>query len=202
DGRWITDRLVRQGVEPVVTRAGRTGTLVVIVTADGERHFFTDRGAATALGPFDPAWLDGSTRLHLPLYSFSGDPLATTSLDAATEARRRGIPVSIDTSSTAVITHLASAEVLALIERLTADVVFANHAEAAMLGLAPGAPAPGSTTTVVRNGGLETHLVDSRGGTVTVPVPPVDSIVDTTGAGDAFAAGWLSAAWRGLAPTD
>lgn len=202
DGRWLAARLSRHGVEVLVTRAGRSGTLVVIVTTDGERHFFTDRGAATELRPFDPAWLDGATRLHLPLYSLFGEPLATTSIDAIAEANRRAIPVSIDTSSTAVITALGTDQVLELIERVRPEVIFANQAEAELLDLGPESPARGAITTVVRHGGIETHLIDVDGNTTTVPVPPVDSIIDTTGAGDAFAAGWLIAAARGMSPTD
>lgn len=202
DGQWLTDRLAHHGVQTTTTRAGRTGTLVVIVTLDGERHFFTDRGAATSLSPFDPVWLDGATHLHLPLYSFFGEPLATTSIEAATEAKLRGIPVSLDTSSTAVIDALGTEQVLSLIERIEPHVVFANQIEGAQLGLAPGRPAAGATITVVRNGGVETHLVDANGETTTVPVPPVEVIIDTTGAGDAFAAGWLTAIARGLPPTE
>jgi sugar/nucleoside kinase (ribokinase family) len=202
DADRLISRLVAHGVEVVVTRASHTGTLIVVVTPDGERHFFTDRGACTELGPTQPDWLDGATWLHLPLYSFSGQPIAATARDLADEATRRGIPTSIDTSSTAVIADLGADAVLELLGAITPDVVFANASEAALLGLGPGSPAPGATTTVVRHGGDVTHVVDRSGTTRSVPVPPVDVVVDTTGAGDAFAAGWLLSTERGASASD
>lgn len=191
DADLLIQRLLARGVDVSVTRRGRTGTLVVVVTADGERHFYTDRAACTDLAPMDPGWLADTTVLHLPLYSFSGEPIATTARQLVAEAARREIPITVDLSSTAVIDAIGIDAVLDLVATIEPLVVFANADEARVLDLGPNRPAPHTTTTVVRNGGIETHIVDRTGHTATVAVPPVDRIVDTTGAGDGFAAGWL-----------
>jgi sugar/nucleoside kinase (ribokinase family) len=200
-GDQLLDHLAADGVELCVTRGGRTGTLVVVVSPDGERSFFTDRGACADLAGPEAEWLDGVDALHVPAYSFAGEPLGSTARSTISMAHARSIPVSVDTSSTSVISQFGTSQFIDLLAGLNADTVFANRDEAALLGLGPGHPAPGATITVVRNGGTETHIVAADGHTTTVAVPPVDQVLDTTGAGDGFAAGWLLAAHRGADPT-
>jgi sugar/nucleoside kinase (ribokinase family) len=200
-GDQLLAQLAVDGVELAVTRSGRTGTLIVVVTPDGERSFFTDRGACTDLAGPEPEWLDDVDLLHVPAYSFAGEPLASTARSTILMAHDRAIPVSVDTSSTSVISEFGTSHFIDLLTELTAHTVFANRDEAALLGLGPGRPAPGATITIVRNGGIETHIVAADGHTTTVAVPPVDQVLDTTGAGDGFAAGWLLATHGGADPT-
>lgn len=197
----LVERLTRTGVDVVVRRAGRTGTLIVVVSSDGERSFFTDRGAAVDLAGAEASWLEGATAVHLPAYGWVDGAIAVTTAEVVELARARGIPVSVDTSSTTVIGALGTTAVRDRLASTQADTVFANRDEAALLGLGPRRPAPGATWTVVRDGGRCTHLVAADGSTTTIAVPPVERVVDTTGAGDAFAAGWLLGRLRGAEPT-
>jgi len=173
----VVGELARREVElagPVIE--GRTG--VVVSLADGAtRSMLTDRGVGPelAVGLLQPDWLDGCDWLHLPAYSLVAEPVAGAALAAAARVPR----LSIDLSSTAALRAYGARRFGELIARLRPDVVFGNEAEAALVGDLPG------TELVVKLGPRGVRA----GGTVfpALPTQPVDA----TGAGDAFAAGYL-----------
>ena len=71
-GRLLTAELAAAGVDVrVQRRAASTGTIVVLVTPDGERTMFPDRGAAAALRHIDRSWLERTAVLHLPAYGLA-----------------------------------------------------------------------------------------------------------------------------------
>lgn len=187
------------GVDAVVERGGRTGTIVVVVDPTGERTMLTDRGASTDLERLPPGALDGVLVVHVPSYSLTDDPLASAARAAIETAHTRGILVSIDASSTALLRSFGTGRFRLLVKELRPDIFFCNRDEHRELGLAIDEPMPGSTVTVIKAGGDPTVVI-TRGGTHSIEVPPVERIVDTTGAGDAFAAGFLLAWMRGTAP--
>ncbi|MET0297338.1 MAG: PfkB family carbohydrate kinase [Microbacterium sp.] len=188
-GDTLARELATAGVDVRVQRGGRTGAIVILVDDEGERTMITDRGAAAELEPIDQAWFDGSGRVHLPLYGFTDAASRAALLVAVAQLKERGIPVSIDLSSTATM-HAIGAPLLAeILAETHPDVVFANADEArlaATLGLVP----PGDY--VVKRGG-DPVIVTLDGVPHEVPVQRVDDVVDSTGAGDAFAAGFLIA---------
>ncbi len=192
-GRRLLDDLTAAGVDWRGQRRGRSASIVVLVDPDGERSMLTDRGDADTLGPLDPIWLDDLTALHVPAYSLTADPLATTATDAIADARRWGGLVTIDVSSVELIERHGPASVLAQLDALRPDVVLANGDEFAALG---GPSVWGDTphTPVVVKRGPDPALVVRGASIVEVPVPePRQDGVDTTGAGDAFAAGLIVA---------
>ena len=196
----LGDRLVAQlahaGVQVRAQRRGRTGTIVVLVDVDGERTFLSDRAAAADLGEVSATDLDDVAVLHVPAYGLLGGRTATSIRALLALAGERGVPVSLDASSWAVLRELGVEEVRTLVARVRPVVLFANAEEARELDLHR-RPLDG-TTVVQKTGAGPTVVRLPSGRELTVPVEPVPGVRDSTGAGDAFAAGWLSAMMAGL----
>jgi sugar/nucleoside kinase (ribokinase family) len=182
----------------------------VLVEADGQRSFVQDRGAALLLRPEDlrASWFAGADAVHLPAYSLLDGPLGRAGMAAIRLARESGAVVSVDLASTAPLLASGRRAALALMSEVAPDLLFATRDEArALLGpkqedrlleLAP--------VAVVKRGrkGASVLVRDERRplrfDVATTPIEPGD----TTGAGDAFDAGflfgWLDARRRGIAP--
>lgn len=191
-GVALVAELAATGVDTsCVRRRGRTGTIVVLVDPTGERSMLTDRGACPLLDEPDPSWLDGVTTLHVPLYSLVGEPLASTARTLVGWCHESLVPVSIDVSSVALIESTGADAVTRWLDDLRPSVVFANADEAVALAIE--APVAGAVTVVKR--GSHPAVVFAGGTRHDVPTEPMVA-ADTTGAGDAFAAGFLLSDWR------
>lgn len=189
-GTVLLDELGRTGVDvAAVRRGGRSGTIIVLVDTEAERTMLTDRGACLELSDPQRSWLDGVSTLHVPFYSLTEGALADSAVTVIAWAHELGVRVSIDVSSVAVIEQLGADSVIEMLEVLRPDVVLANGDEGRTLGI--DAPLAGAVT-VVKHGAdpVEVFADQNR---FTVPVPSIDQVSDTTGAGDAFAAGFLTA---------
>lgn len=194
-GDALVARLERHGVQVRGERQGRSGSIVVLSTRDGRRSMLTDRGDSTQLQTFDESWLDDVTTMHLPLYSFSHPPLATTAHTIARIARDRGLCVSIDLSSVTLIAQLGRTSVLGLVDQLSPDVLFCTRDEADASGISSASRA-GARLVVVKDGPRPVEVFGADVPDRQYPTEPVSQVVDATGAGDAFAAGFLSALAR------
>ncbi len=189
-GALVRSLLERRGVELVGPRvAGKTGVVVALVGAEGERTMATDRGVAPELraDELDPRWFSGCRWLHLSGYSLLAEPIAGAALAAAGLARDDGASVSVDLSSWSAIRDFGPARFRSRLEELAADVVFANEPEWELVG---GAYALAETAVVKRGSrGVAVHGPDE-----VEEFPAADAgakVVDTTGAGDALAAGFI-----------
>lgn len=188
----LGDRLIatleRDGVHVCAARAGKTGTIVVIVDPTGERTMLTDRGAASELRQLPERALERVGVLHLPVYSLMPSPLAEVARDAISQVRTAGAKISIDVSSIAALAAADPAGVAAL----DADYLFCGERELALL------PELAARCVVVKRGDAN-PLVVRAGSAVEAAVDRRSAAVrDTTGAGDAFAAGFLAAVLSGV----
>ena len=102
-GDRLVGDLAADGVDVRVQRRDRTGSVVVLVGPDGERTMLPDRAAAMMLADVDADWLDGVTWLHVPSYSLLSEPIGSSVLAMIKAARLRGVKVSVDVSSVAVV---------------------------------------------------------------------------------------------------
>ena len=169
--------LNRQGVEicgPVI--AGSGGVVVSTRGIDGARTMASDPGVAAELGPaeLDPAWTETADLLHISGYCLLREPTAEAALAAARAARR----VTVDLASAHDIELFGAERFTALVQALAPELVFANEAErAAVPNL--------ETRWVIKLG--ERGAIFPEGFRESVSA----TVVDTTGAGDALAAGYL-----------
>ncbi|HEX6679031.1 MAG TPA: carbohydrate kinase family protein [Gaiellaceae bacterium] len=180
--------LARIGVEVLGPVAlGRNGVIVSIVGQNGERSMASDRGVAPSLyaEELEPVWFDGATHLHLSGYSLMSSPIDGAAARAADLVRERGGSLSVDLASTSVIERFGAERLRDRLAGLAPDVVFANEEEAQAVG---SDALPRATWAIKR--GAEGCVVVRRGEGEEFPAVAA-TVVDTTGAGDAFAAGYL-----------
>ena len=200
EGDALAHALADTGVDVRVQRGGRTGSIVIFVDESGERTMLTDRGAAAELDAIDPGWLEGTRWLHAPLYGFAETGSCAALLEAAHAVRATGARISLDLSSVAVLRTIGAERLRGILHDLAPAVVFANVDEARMLDEL-GIAIDSATVFVVKRG-RDPVLVRADDSATEVSVERVLDVVDSTGAGDAFAAGFIIAAMAGWPPVE
>ncbi|HEY2327854.1 MAG TPA: PfkB family carbohydrate kinase [Gaiellaceae bacterium] len=173
-GRLTGDALRAYGVEVCGPCAGSTG-VVVSLTAAGERTMASDRGSATELRPdeLDSTWFDCDV-LHISGYAIAVEPGSDAAIAAATLARDHGALVSVDISAASLVDDAFRDR----LRRIAPDLVFATEPERDAVG--------GLTARWLVKRGPNGVTVDGQN----FPPAPGD-VIDPTGAGDAFAAGFF-----------
>ena len=199
---WLLASLRAEGVEVhAVRRPGASGRLAALIDEHGERSFVTERGVADALAAeqVERGWIRGRDALHVPAYSLFGEPIRSAAIYAAELARQDDVLVSTDLSSAGPLLAYGVRKTRARLAELGPDVLLANRAEAAALLRQTGrrawprllAQAP---LVVVKDGVWGCRVLWDEGGAtrqLDVATTRIGRKVDTTGAGDAFAAGFL-----------
>lgn len=173
-----------------------TATIVLQLDREGERTMFVDRGANSGLVAADipaEAWRD-VTWLHLTGYSFFDPATRPVALELIAGARRREVGVSVDPSTVSFLRAAGAVAFLGWIDGV--ELVLPNIDEARVLIGSKGpqidldALADRFAHVVVTLGSMGAAYLSGKE-RIQVTAPRVD-VVDTTGAGDAFAAGFLT----------
>jgi len=195
-GRTVLAELDRFGVEHshTIIPGAHTGVVVVLVDALGERTMFPDSGANSGLSPADLPALDEITAVYLSGYPLVNPMSRKGALEILGIVNEMGLPVVFDPSTVGVLLDVGLNQVR---EWLTmVDVVVLNEEEAQFLsGKSNPVDAAAellqlTPLVVIKRGGMGA-LAQARGSAL-VQIPAVDvDVVDTTGAGDAFAAGFI-----------
>ncbi len=180
-----------------------TGTCVILVTPDTERTMLTNLGVSASLHPenVDETIVRNSRAVYVEGYLWTGDETRQAGQEMAWLAKEEGIPVSF-TLSYAFVVNSFRDSLVDFIEG-TVDILFCNEVEAkAMTGESDSLVAfkklQKMVDTVFLTLGSKGSLVGKRGQEpVEVRTFPVKA-VDTTGAGDLFAAGSLYGILKGL----
>lgn len=174
-----------------------TARCLIFVTPDGQRTMNTFLGASQFLpaAALDAAMIADAAVLYLEGYLWDPEEPRHAMRQAIAAARGAGRKVAFSLSDAFVIARHGG-DFHALIEDRAIDILFANQAElAAMTGcedfeagiarLAPRVP------VLVVTRGPEGAVALAGGERAEVPAAPVARVIDTTGAGDLFAAGFL-----------
>ena len=175
----------------------KTGTVVVLVTQDGERTMFPDSGSNSGLSSADLPPLDGFTAAYLSGYALINSQSRTNVLEMIQILKAKGIPLVFDPGTVGALRRIPNSMLQEWIRMM--DILLLNEEEAlyisqisdlhgALIALATKAP-----VVVIKRGAAGVTAISEQVRTVELPALDVE-VIDTTGAGDSFAAGFI-ASW-------
>lgn len=196
-GGFTLGELAREGVDTQYVQIDPvepTQTNVIVVSASAERTMFAYRGANRKLDDRAMDGLDGVDHLHISGYAFFESPQRDTAVATVQAASRRSIPVSLDVP--AHPSQAAAETIMGLIDLI--DLVVTDARDCCLL-IPEAQNADDAATTLLSYGvavvalkrGVRGAVIYTADGRTEIPGFPV-SVVDTTGAGDAFCAGMIA----------
>jgi sugar/nucleoside kinase (ribokinase family) len=192
------EALERFGVDAHISADAllRTGTVVVVVSGDGERSMYTDRGANIALSrrDLDASLLSGVSLLHISGYAFFEEESRVAALSLISVASTAGIPVSIDPASVAGLVNVGVASFCEW--TAGSELIFPNLDEGRFISRREDPDEIVSALVelyrvVALKLGRDGCIVATRNGDL-LRLPVESEGIDSTGAGDAFCAGFLA----------
>jgi len=188
---------------PPLSGGPPTGRCLILVTPDAQRTMNTSPGASHELTPaaLDEELIRSAAVIFLEGYLWGPEQPRAAMLRAADIAHQAERTVAFTLSESLCIPGRREG-VNSMIERGTVDILFGNEDEIRQLSgcgdlddclaaLAPAVP------TLIVTRGAAGALAIEGGKRVEIPAAPVERVVDTTGAGDLFAAGFIAARCRG-----
>jgi sugar/nucleoside kinase (ribokinase family) len=192
-GEFFTHEMTRTGVEMLALKNDTpTGRVIAMVTPDGERTFATCLGASIELSPDDikPELFDGWDIFYIEGYLVANPDMLRKAIRTAKD---KGLKIAIDLASYNVVEE--SRDFLLELVNEYVDIVFANEKEAfALTGMEPEDAlhylAERCDIAVVKVGAKGAFI--QHGDQVVTISPMKANVVDTTGAGDMWAAGFLA----------
>ena len=205
-GDMFAEGVREAGVDFPVAHAMKgptTGRCFILVTPDGQRTMNTYLGACQDLSEDDvePATVAASRMIYLEGYLWDPPGAKVAFLKAARLAHAAGNQVALSLSDAFCVGRYRN-EFLGLLRDGTVDVLFANEAEVASLyetGFDDALDRLRQERVLAAvTRGEKGCIVVAAGATTEVPAAPVAQVVDTTGAGDLFAAGFVTGLVRGL----
>lgn len=202
-GTFCLDDMRRMGVSIEVPPAkGYTGTCVILITDDAQRTMLTNLAVSATLGPddVDEETIRHSKFVYVEGYLFAGESTKAAAMRAIELARKHSVPVAFTVSDPFLI-HLHRDLFWELIKG-PVDLLFCNLEEArALTGMQDAIECAGEIHRHARNVcltmGADGSIIMHEG-----KVIPIEGVaaqaVDTTGAGDMYAAGVLYGVTCGL----
>ncbi|NVO08861.1 MAG: adenosine kinase [Bacteroidales bacterium] len=191
-GEYYRDDMIKNGIEPILLKGkAQTGRATVFISKDSERTFGTYLGAAIEMTPDEitPDMFDGYSYFHIEGYLVQNHELIRKAMQLAHE---KGVKISLDMASYNVVE--ANREFLKEMIEKYVDILFANEEEAkAFTGKSPEESLHEIAKLVdiaVVKIGSKGSMIKRKNEVVNVGVIKVNSL-DTTGAGDLYAAGFL-----------
>jgi len=191
-GEYYHDDMVKNGINPILLKGkAQTGRATVFISKDSERTFGTYLGAAIEMVPEEltPEMFDGYSYFHIEGYLVQNHELIRKAMKLA---HAKGVKISLDLASYNVVE--ANREFLREMIDMYVDILFANEEEAkAFTGKSPEESLHELASLVeiaVVKIGSKGSMIKRNQEVEKVGVIKV-TCVDTTGAGDLYAAGFL-----------